>query len=430
MMSARRRARAGAMVLTVSVFALLWQACGGGGGSSSGTAPGSGPTNTRAPGSPPVTQPGQRGTPTPTPGAVPTPAPEMVFVASGESIADAARNAPDGAVVVVAPGTYSAVLLDPGDLQGTLTFLADVTGQLTNGPAAPVTIVAGSSDEAAFEAFSQTGLIIDGFTLRGGTDAAFLFGDSSSITVRNCTVTSSGGDAVHFERSDDVLVFNNVLTGNKGAGVAVFGTTNLRVINNTIYNNATDGILLTLDENSNASTGAFVVNNILQKNPPSGIVVDSGPPSSLDGFDADFNLNTNGYDGTDAGANDIAADPLFIFPGGGDFHLAPSSRALDHGTDAIDGDLVDALEQRSTQTDSSLDTFPLDLGYHYLAPIPTPTNAPRPTKTSTGTATKTGGVPGATPTPTRTAGGATSTPTTTPAGKPTRTTKPTRTPKG
>ena len=83
----------------------------------------------------------------------------------------------------------------------------------------PVTIVARSTDEAAFEGFSQSALFIDGFTLRGGTDAGFLFGDSSGITIQDCTVTGSGGDAVHFERSDDVLVFNNLLTGNKGAGV-------------------------------------------------------------------------------------------------------------------------------------------------------------------------------------------------------------------
>ncbi|MGH3056333.1 MAG: right-handed parallel beta-helix repeat-containing protein, partial [Gaiellaceae bacterium] len=178
--------------------------------------------------------------------------------------------------MVVAPGTYAPVLLNPGDLQGSITLLADVTGQLTGGPPAAVTIAAHSNDVAPFEAFNQTGLTIDGFTLRGGTDAGILFGDSSNIVVRNCTVTSSAGDAVHFERSDDVLIFNNLLTGNQGAGVAAFGTTNLQVINNTIYSSSAGGILLTLDENNHASTDAFVVNNILNKNSPNGIIVDPG----------------------------------------------------------------------------------------------------------------------------------------------------------
>ncbi len=402
-----RRVHTSVVTLSVCVVALLWQACGGGGGGG-GTQ------------GPPVTQPGQRGTATPVPV---TPGPDMVIVQSGEDIAEKAKTAPDGAIVVVAPGTYRPIVLNPGDLQGALTLFADVTGEFTNSAPAAVTIVARSTDEAAFEAFSQNDLFIDGFTLRGGTDAGFLCGDCSTITVQDCTVTSGGGDAVRFERSDDVLVFNNLLTGNKGGGVTAFGTTSMQIINNTIYNNLNDGILLTVDENQHASTNAFLRNNILNKNTPTGIVVDPGPPSSLTGFDADFDLNTNGYDGNDAGANDVAKDPLFIFPSGGDFRLAaPSSPALDEGTDKIDADLVSELEQLSTQTDGSLDSAPLDMGYHYIAPIPTPTKVPKPTRTGTprATATRTGGAPGATPTPTHTASGPTPTPT--------KTTRPTRTP--
>ena len=151
----------------------------------------------------------------------------MIVVQSGEDIAENARNAPDGAIIVVAPGIYSAVVLNPGDVQGSLTIFADVTGEFTNSAPAAVTIVAKSSDVAAFEGFSQSGLSIDGFTLRGGTDAGFLCGDCSGITVQDCIVTGSGGDAVRLERSDDVLVFNNLLNGNKVGGVTAFGTTNL-----------------------------------------------------------------------------------------------------------------------------------------------------------------------------------------------------------
>jgi parallel beta-helix repeat protein len=438
-----RSARPGVLVVTVCVVTLLWQACGGGGSSGSGgsdngggngnNTPGTQATATRTPtrssGSPAPTQPGQTGTPTPVPTGAPTLSPDAIFVFPGESIADAARSAPDGGVVVVAPGAYSAVVLDPGDLQGSVTLLADVTGEFTDSPQAPVTIVARSTDEAAFEAFSQTGLTLDSFILRGGTDAGILFADSSGITVRNCTVSNSGGDGVHFERSDNVLVFNTLITNNKGGGVTGFGTTNLQAINNTIYNNADDGIFLSVDENENPSTNAFLRNNIFNKNTPTGISVDPGPPSSLDGFDSDFNLNTNGYDGTDAGADDVAADPLFIFPTGGDFHVAAASRAVDRGSGDIDSDLVTALQARSTQTDGSLDTLPLDLGYHYPAPILTPTHAPRATSTNTPrvTATRTGG---ATATHTVPVTRTTTTPTPTPPpGKPTRTPTPTRTPR-
>jgi parallel beta-helix repeat protein len=372
MRSMRSRSPVGVFFLTMCVAALS-QGCGGGGGGSALLLP------TAAP----------RATPTPIPAGTQPPGTDMVIVQSGGDIATAARKASDGGIVVVAPGAYRAVVLNPGDVRGSLTLFADVTGEFTNNAPAPVTIVGRSTDVAAFQAFNQSALFIDGFTLRGGTDAGILFGDSSGITIQDCTVMGSAGDAVHFERSDDVLVFNNLLTGNKGAGVIALGTTNMQIINNTIYNNATNGILLSLDENQRASTNAFVTNNVLQKNTPAGISVDPGPPSSLAGLDADFNLNTNGYDGTVAGPNDLAADPLFIYPTGGDFHLAQGSRAIDGGTDAIDADLMSQLEQLTTQTDGTLDTAPLDLGYHYIPPLPTPTKKPKSTRTNTPVPTST-----------------------------------------
>jgi hypothetical protein len=283
----------------------------------------------------------------------------------------------------VAPGAYRSVVLQSGDLQGSLTLFADVTGEFTNSAAAPVTLLASRGEEAAFQAFSQSALDIDGFTLRGGTRAAFVCSDCSGVTVLDCVVSDSSGAALQFENSDSMLVFNNLLIGNNGGGVRAIGTTNLEVINNTIYNNKANGIVL-----SGGSTDAFVVNNILQKNTPAGIAVDLGSPSSLDGFFGDFNLNTNGYSGPDPGPHDFAVDPLFIYPAGGDFHLAAGSQAIDSGT-AIDAVLSGELEQLTTQTDGSLDELPLDLGYHYIAPIPTPTRAPNATRTPTPTATRT-----------------------------------------
>jgi len=403
------RWRADALLLAVWVFATLSQGCGGSGSSSNdGNSAGDAtatprptstpratatpqPGATRTPTSPPATQTGQNGTPTPTPTRTvvpptdsPTPETVTIVVSPGQSITAAARNAPDGAIVVVAPGSYRAVVFHPGDLQGSLTLFADVTGEFTNSAAAPVTIVAGNGEEAAFEAFGQSALDIDGFTLRGGTRAGFVCSDCSGVTVLDCVVSDSSGDAIQLEASDSMLVFNNLLVGNKGGGVTARSTTNLEVINNTIYNNKTNGILL-----SGGSTDAFVVNNILQKNTPAGITVDLRAPSSLDGFLGDFNLNTNGYSGPTPGPHDSAADPLFIFPAGGDFHLARASQAIDSGTNAVDSVLSDELQQLTTQTDGSLDTLPLDLGYHYIAPIPTPTRAPKATATPTPTATRT-----------------------------------------
>lgn len=430
-----RTARVGAFVLSVCVFAFLWQACGGGGSGSGGSsgntgggaAPGSRPTSTPRP---PATPLGQVGTSTPVPTDTPTPdTASMLVVQGGEDIAVAAKNAPDGATVVVAPGVYGPIVLNPGDLKGSVTLFADVMGEFTDSPPAPVTIVAKSTSQAAVAAFGQNGLAIDGFTLRGGSTAAFLCSDCSGITVQDCTVSDSSGDGVRFEGSQDVLVFNNLLTKNKGAGVTALGTTNLQIVNNTIYKNRTDGVSLALDNNQNPSTDAYLRNNILNKNAPTGINVDPGPPSSLTGFDSDFNLNTDGYTGTAPGADDVNSDPLFIFPAGNDFHLAQESQAIDGGTDTIDSGLVDSLQQETTQTDGTLDTLPVDMGYHYQGAAPTPTPPPRATAVPTGhgTPARTSGVPGATPTSTR-SGGSIATPTS--GAKRPKTPKPTRTPRG
>ncbi|MGH3055704.1 MAG: right-handed parallel beta-helix repeat-containing protein, partial [Gaiellaceae bacterium] len=316
----RRGVRAGT-ILTACLVVFLGQACGGGssGSSSDGTNNGGGtpppsnatatprPTNTRTSATPSLTQPSQHGTPTPTqhgaptpsptsevPTEVPTATPAQVTIFSGESIADAAKRVPDGGIVVVAPGTYRPVVLNPGDLQGSVTIFADVTGEFTNSPAAPVTISAGSNDEAAFKASGQSGLAIDGLTLRGGRNAGFLCAGCDTTSVLDCTISGSQGDGVRFESSQDALVFNNLLTGNTGAGVRGLGTTNLQIVNNTIYKNHTNGVSL-VPQNQSPSTSGYLRNNILNTNTPSGIFVDPGPPSSLDGFDGDFNLNTDGY---------------------------------------------------------------------------------------------------------------------------------------
>jgi hypothetical protein len=447
MMFSYPSARASVWFSAACALALLFSACGSGGGSGansggsggtppSATTPSQQPGATHPPGSPAATLPAKVGTatpaptgvaPSPTPTATDVPTPVTLTVFSGQSIAAVAKNAPDGAIVVVAPGTYGPVVLKAGDLHGSVTLFADVTGEFTNGPAAPVTIDATSTGKAAFDAAGQSGLGVDGFTLRGGTRAAFLCSDCSGVTVQDCVVSGSHGDAVRFERSDAILVFNNLLIGNKGGGVTALGTTNLQIIGNTIYSNKADGVRLTLDNNQNPSTNAFVTNNILNKN-ATGIVVDLGPPTSLDGFSADFNLNTDGYSGNDPAPNDVVADPLFIFPAGGDFHLAPGSQAIDGGTDAIDPDLVSQLEQLTTQTDGTLDALPLDLGYHSIAPIPTPTRAPKATRTPTPTAKRSQTAapavgtttPGGTPTPTvKKTKKPTKTPTITPTPRPT-----------
>jgi parallel beta-helix repeat protein len=343
-----------------------------------------GATSTRGPSVTP-TRPGPSDTPAPPqPSDTPTPEPTEpaeIIVRDRGGIAAAVRRAPDGATIIVSPGTYTPVVLGPGDVQGSITIFADVTGEFTDSVPAPVVIDARGAAAALSLSGVEFELVIDGVTLRGGTEAGALLVRSPGVVLANCTVTRNGGDGIRVERSDDSLVFNNLVWNNSGAGIRVLATTEAFVINNTVYQSLQNGLSIL------NSPSAVVENNIFNKNVPAGIAVDAASV----GYEADFNLNTDGYGaGTPAGVhdyNDGFADPQFIFPGGGDFHLAQTSVAIDGGDLDTDADLAAALGERTTQTDGTLDSEPVDLGYHYLPPVvvETPTRAPTRTPTRTPT---------------------------------------------
>ena len=332
----------------------------------------------------------QNGPATPTPIPVSTPVPQTIIVRPGSSISDAAKIAPAGSLIIVAPGLYTPVNLGSGDLKGPITLVADVSGLQTASSAAPVTInVRGSSPGIHLSGVSD--VTVDGFTVRGATDAGVLIEQSAGITVQNCIVTDSRGDGVRVEGSSSALVFDSLLFGNSGSGIQVIGSGDVRLINNTLYQNKGSGILV--GDATLPSSAIFVRNNIVNLNTPTGLQTDP----STDGYDSDYNLTTDAYGAdTPTGEHDIVGDianPLFIAPAREDFHLAngvsgSQSPAFDAGDPAIDADIANALDQRTTQTDGSVDLPPVDLGYHYPAVQPTPTPRPKPTRTPTPTATK------------------------------------------
>jgi parallel beta-helix repeat protein len=385
----------------VLCLCVLQAACGGGGGNGAGS-----------------------GTPTPSvPLTPPLPTETPTPIRAGSNIRDALLRAAPGATVVVAPGSYGPLVLGAGDLQGPITLVADSTGLLTESPSAPVTINA-RGQAAAVMLTDQSSVTIDGFNLRGGAVAGVLVDTSTQIVVRNCTVTANTGDGVRVEQSADSLVFNNAVYANSGAGIRVVGSAGLQLFNNTVYGNQAGAIAV--GDAETPSSDIVAENNIVNANTPIGIDVDA----LTTGYVGDFNINTDGYgEETPAGLNDLigfTANPLFVSPSGGDFHVpgpddfgGGGSPAIDTGDSTIGDDLVAALEQRSIQSDRALDVDPVDIGYHYLVPqvfTPTPlsvrtrTNTPGGAATVTRTRTPTPGSPtptstppfGRSPTPTRT----------------------------
>ena len=424
-MIARQLVRKSAAVVVPCIVAfLLVQACGGGGGgggSSSGDGGGGGNR----------TQPIGVATFTPTPPAVPSVVPTLV-VSSGQSIAEVAKNAAQGATIIVPPGLYGAVTFQPGDIPDGLQFVADVTGAITQSASAPVIIEAHGSGPA-IALSGQSNVSFDSFTLRDGT-VGFLVTNSPGTVIEDCVITGSHSDGVQVNGADGALLFNNLITNSGGAGIDVRDTPSLQIINNTIYNSMQSGVSV-----DSSSSDAFVENNIFNHNRTGmGIAV----AATAAGFEGDFNLNTDGYEGVSAGKDDVHGDPIFLDPSKGDpttnadFHLAQGSPAIDAGDDTIDAGLLGLLTQDTTQSDGTLDSLPPDLGYHYFAP-PTPTPAVKPTRTPTPRpATPKPGTPSPTPRPqtgtaTPTRKPATAAPTNTAKGPHggTPTPRPTKTPK-
>ena len=370
--------------MVASLLALVLSACGGGGGSGS-----TGGTSGGGASTPPS---GSRGTPTPIrtataarPADTPTPLPTPtgMSIHPGSSILDALRAAPIGSTVVVAPGTYPALAIRAGDLQGPVTLFGDVTGRSSDSGGGAVIIEGNGA--AALDIEGVSGLTIDGFTLEGGNEEGLLILDSVQTTVRNCVVTRNAGDGIFVDRSNEITIFNNLVSGQRGGGIRVYGSNTSRVLNNTVYGHRDNGIVI--GDSQETMDDAQVENNIVNGNSPVGIVVDPG----VTNYRGDFNLDTDGYgSATSPGASDITDPPLFADPTNFDFYLTPTSAAINAGDPTLDVDLVAQLSARSTQTDGTLDAPPVDLGYHYAPPPPTPTPPPRntrPKKTATPTPT-------------------------------------------
>src|SRR5262249_12154825 len=208
-------------------------------------------------------------------------------------------------------------------------------------------------------------------TFRGASDAGVLVEGGSDIVLQNCVVTANQGDGVRFAQSQGGLIFDTLIYGNPGAAVRLVESSAARVVNVTAFQNRDSGIVVT------DSPDVFALNNIVNENSPEGIVVDE---NSTNGYQADFNLNTDGYGaGTPAGDDDIIGpfqNPLFVAPSIGVFHLAggptgSTSPAVDAGDLNTEQQFPSVLVTRTTMSDGTLDTPPVDLGYHYPPPLPT-----------------------------------------------------------
>ena len=153
----------------------------------------------------------------------------------------------------------------------------------------------------------------------------------------------------------NALVFNNIAYNNGDHGIDVLESPGARIIGNTVFHNVTAGI-----NAEGNSPGATIVNNI---------IVDNGINSprtqgnirvtntSSAGTVADYNilyLSTSGYlyqwngiyyrslttlrrDNPSVEVHGIQADPAWVAPASGDFHLRAGSPAIDSANSGVSG---------------------------------------------------------------------------------------------
>ncbi|MBI3767451.1 MAG: right-handed parallel beta-helix repeat-containing protein [Deltaproteobacteria bacterium] len=186
---------------------------------------------------------------------------------------------------------------------------------------------------------------------------------SNALVERNVIYGNGvgGGSGINMDGVTDSVVQNNLLYDNHASGISLYmidgatGSTNNLVVNNTIVNAADGRWCVNIN---NGSTGNHVLNNILYDfHPFRGVITIDD--SSRTGFVSDYNSVMSRFS-IDAGdtvislaawqalgydAHSFLATPadLFVTPGS-DFHLSPTSPAIDAGTaaSAPANDLEDA----------------------------------------------------------------------------------------
>jgi parallel beta-helix repeat protein len=212
-----------------------------------------------------------------------------------------------------------------------------------------------------------------GIGVSGGTTGTVLIGNETFGNARGfaraaagINVTDSTGNVVeanvshHNEDSgiqlktggNDNLVVNNRSYANGDHGFDTVAATGARYISNVSYRNTNDGLSI-----ESSSTGATVWNNISVDN---GLATNGSDlwvsANSQPGFASDYNVlwNSTGprpikwgttryasvtafHGATGNEAHGIGADPMFVAPGAGDFHLVAGSPAIDSADSGIGG---------------------------------------------------------------------------------------------
>lgn len=161
--------------------------------------------------------------------------------------------------------------------------------------------------------------------------------------IHHNKVTDWGGALVIANHEQPVRVTNNVVVDNVGgSGIWASNYGDVAIINNTvarITGSGTAGILLYVQWTRPAVASIKVINNIVVNNEECGVAAFPGSGTGLN-LSTDYNdvwgnrWNYCSLANPPNGSHNISADPLFVNPSQGDYHIRLGSPAIDAGTNA------------------------------------------------------------------------------------------------
>ncbi len=290
------------------------------------------------------------------------------------TVVHAALQAGAGDTVYVGAGTYSGRIRPSND--GTsgspVRFQADTTGAFTGDAG---TVVLTSTQNPVLDVSFDQHQHWVGFTIRAGSSSAVWWQDSTGGRLEDCVIEDGSGDNVYVDDADLAIRRCIIRDGNKG--VRIDDDSNVTLVNVLIHDHGNDGIDVN-DESSEVTAWHITVSDsgddaidsyadpfVLRNS----IVVFSGDDGLAERGGGDFQNSYNiihghgddDYNGTSAGTGEIDQDPLFLNRAGDDYHVDPSSPAVDAGLDGSALTSVD-LEGASRPQGSGWDLGAYEVG--------------------------------------------------------------------
>ena len=246
-----------------------------------------------------------------------------------KTLANASEVAPGQKVLVWGNQTYT----------GTTTFLRSGTSAspitIKHDPASGEAVLnGGATSQAVINSTEAAYIVIDGFKLTNGKHGVFLDSDvCDGWIIKNCKVTANTTNGLYIRNGDDNLFFNNMIylndSGNNGVQISNSAVNN-DIVQCSIHKQKF-GVYI-----SASSTGGEIRDCIIANNTTYGVRLYNNAAVTVSYTDCWGNGTNYSGNGFTHGAGEISANPLWVNPDAGDFHLQGGSPCDNTGSDGGD----------------------------------------------------------------------------------------------